>query len=319
VLRQDKYTVTARHLATGKESALHHSRCHLCTTTREIAIELSRQDFPEEHTLTRILAHKGSLLDRSSLSFEALFADGEVQWLNWSAVQNTAALHSYSQLFQSTRILLAEDLPSIRARLAAPDLTASRLAENIAIPAVNDTIYVSLFAFPAASEMTAALSDMEHCLLAKVVKITRKRIDLTFEVIPGLTVAWSLLQYAAFCTPGPNPSQRVLDLALLRTHADLQAALGGPQSKELPPNRPAGDSDTLLQARLRDNTWHDIEVQVRRGNKIDAYVPSLDIEIEVPLTRTRPRQLLTPSVTQQTSISSRELNALSPNSKRHNY
>ena len=157
---------------------------------------------------------------------------------------------------------------------------------------------------------------------------TRKRIDLTFEVIPALTVAWSLLQYAAFCNPELNPSQRVLDMALLRTHVDLQAALGGLQSKEPPttapqtilqPNQPAGDSDTLLQARLRDNTWHDIEVQARRGNKIDAYVPSLDIEIEVPLTRTRPRQLLTPSVTQQTSMSSRELNALSPNSKRHNY
>jgi hypothetical protein len=299
VLQQDKYTVRARHMSSGREVSLHHSRCRICTTTREVALELSRQDHPDEHTLTRILNHKGSLLDRSSLTFEAVFADGDTRWLSWAAVRTTEALHLYAARFQCTRILLAEDLAATQARLAAPRLTASHIVEGIQLPAVGTSTYVSYYAFPATLDTALAQDATEYCLHAKIAKITTKRIDITFAVIPGLTVAWSLLQYAAFCSPTLSPAQQLLDNDVIHRHSGLGTALGAPRPTEpivvacrVTPTRTTDmtNSDTSLQARLADNSWRDIVVQTRKGNKLNAYVPSLDIEIEVPLSRTRPRK-----------------------------
>jgi hypothetical protein len=213
-------------MSSGHEVSLHHTQCRICTTVRDVAVELSRQDYPAEHTLARILSHKGTLLDRSSLTFEAIFADGDIRWLSWPAVSSTAALHEYANQFQCTRLLLAEDLPAIQSRLTTPRLTDSRSVEGIPIPAINDVTYVTLFAFPAALDTEVARQDIEFCLHATVVKITPKRIDLTFTVIPGLRVAWSLLKYAAFCSASLSASQRVLSQDMLGMFSGLRQALG---------------------------------------------------------------------------------------------
>ncbi len=56
VLQQEKYSATARHLASGKVSILHHSKCSICTISREVATEMSRQDYEGEHVISCILA-----------------------------------------------------------------------------------------------------------------------------------------------------------------------------------------------------------------------------------------------------------------------
>jgi hypothetical protein len=72
VTHQQANSVHAVHCSSGKEAILHHDRLVLCTTNKQLAIELARQDFPEEHLLLMLHTHKGDLTDASSLTFLAI-------------------------------------------------------------------------------------------------------------------------------------------------------------------------------------------------------------------------------------------------------
>jgi hypothetical protein len=294
VLRQESYSVTARHLASGKVSILHHSKCRICTTSREVATELSRQDSEGEHVIACILAHEGSLLDRTTLRFETMFVDGEVRWLPWSELNQTSALTSYAARYACTSTLLSEDIDVVRARHATVDLTS---AQAQGIPAAGEVFATSLFAFPAATKLLNSLRPgTEHVVTAVVDKLTKRRVHLTFPDVPHLSVAWPLMDFEAFCSRTPATDAHMLDSKQLRAYDGLLQAMGArlptarhPASHTAPPDAAYPDPAIVktLQAKLNDGIWHDIVVQSQSGNAFDAYVPDLDVDIRVPRSRTR--------------------------------
>jgi hypothetical protein len=232
VLAQEQNSVRVIHLSSGKESILHHDRLTPCTTHRELAIELARQDFPNEHRIREIAAHKGDLLQRSSLSFEVVYEDGERVWKPYAEVRQTAALTLYAQEKQCTRILLAEDVDSTKRRYAAlhiPSLVDRGSShEGHCLPRMHEIFYVSILAF-ARSDALQRFSlpeDNEYVLQASVVKVSKKRIDITFTYLEGLKVSWPLHTFIAFCHPLIRGNQRHLDLRVLRALPGLAVALG---------------------------------------------------------------------------------------------
>ena len=303
VTHQQANSVHAVHCSSGKEAILHHDRLVLCTTNKQLAIELARQDFPEEHLLLMLHTHKGDLTDVSSLTFLAIFADGDRRWLTYAEVRNTEVLASYARRFQCTQLLLRNDIAELRARWAQEDililLRNGSSFEGHCLPRDGEVMWVSLFAFGRSSFLNDIVlpDDKEYVLQSTVTKITKRRIELTFTHLQGLKVGWSLLHFLAFANPIINGSQSHLDAQLIASYPGLAQALGshsGSEPAEVAPRTvaqvPQPDADVGLEARLNDGTWHPIIVQERRGRNLDAHVPNLHIDITVPLTRVRKGQ-----------------------------
>ena len=302
VMHQKGNAVHATHLSSGKTAVLHHDRLTPCTTDRSVAIELARQDFPGEAVLLDIAAHRGDLTNRSSLTFEAIFTDGDRAWLPYTELRNAVALARYAERKQCTKLLLADNYEEERMRINDLDITAilarGSSFEGHPLPRMFEIMWVTLYAF-GRNDVLANLilpEDTEYVLQASTVQITKKRVDLTFTHLPGLRVSWSLMQILAFCSPVLRANQRPLDAQILQEHPGLAEALGA-RSPTKPleiATRSANHDDTApiqqLEARLNDGAWHPIIVQARFARHLLAYVPDLDEDIDVPLSRVRPLQ-----------------------------
>jgi hypothetical protein len=291
--------VHAVHLSSGKAAVLHHDRLILCTTSKILATELARQDFPGEALLLDIVTHRGDLLERSSLTFHAIFTDGEHTWLPYSAISNTEALDRYAQKQQCTKLLLAENYDEEKKRLNDLDITAilarGSSFEGHAMPRLYEIMWVSIYAFGRGNALIdfTLPDEAEYVLQAATTQITKKRIHLKFTHIAGLHVSWTLTQIFAFCSPVIQAHQRPLDANILSQHPGLAVALGAREPTKPPTiaSKPALPQEPVqteqLEARLKDGTWHPIIVQERHPRHLLAYVPSLDVEIDVSLERVR--------------------------------
>lgn len=299
VVAQEGNTVHVLHLSSGKESTVHHDRLTPCTTNRELAIELARQDFPNEHRLREIASHNGDLLQRSSLSFEVVYEDGERIWKPYTDVSRTSAIAQYVQRFQCTSILLAEDADAVKRRYAALDipnlLDRGSSYEGHCLPRLHEIFYVSILAFARSGvlQQFTLPDDNEYVLQASVVHVSKKRIDLTFTYLEGLKVSWSLHTFVAFCYPLIRGSQRHLDAQVLDAFPGLAVALGAhnsPKPAEIASRtvpQQATTQDERWEAKLLDGTWHSITIQQRFPKRILAYCPDIDEDVDVPLSRVR--------------------------------
>jgi hypothetical protein len=218
-------------------------------------------------------------------------------WLPWAEVSATAALDRYAQQYASTRFLLsgtAQEQLNIRAGLAAEDLTSTQEP----IPVAGSSLFVSCFAFPAATAcLVEQYPGQELVLNAEMQRITRKRAHLYFPAL-GTEVAWSLINMKAFCSMDIM-GRTIIDAAFMDTLPELRTALGARTPAQpgmiastiipaVTPSRPV--PPVILQAKLRDGAWHDIIVENDTGRTIDAFVPDLDVHINVSRSLTRAKQ-----------------------------
>ncbi len=234
VQSQEANIVTAQHCSNGKTYKLHHERCHIFPDSADIAREVARQDFPDEHIIVSITAHRGTLEARESLSFFVLFSDDDSAWLPYSAVKDTLAMGTYAAARVCTRILLLPTTLAVEAtarRYAAIDLrtlmASGRSIDGYLLPSISEAVYVSFHAFADAPFHEAALPDIEfreYFLSAKVIKITPKRFDIRFTSL-NYTVAWSLLRVLAYIKRHLSPADVLLDNDQLQAHPQLFAAL----------------------------------------------------------------------------------------------
>ena len=234
VLRQNGNIISAQHCSNGKTYQLHHERCHIFPDNAEIAKEVARQDFPEEHIIVRITAHKGTLEARESLSFYTLFSDDDTAWLPYTEVKDTGALDTYANARICTRVLLlptTREVEAVARRYSAIDLPtlmgSVRSIDSYSLPGIAEAVYVSYHAFSHEPFHAAALPDLEfreYFLSAKVIKITPRRFDIRFTQLQ-YTVAWSLHKVVAYVTRYLPPNTVLLDKAMLDDHPQLFAAL----------------------------------------------------------------------------------------------
>jgi hypothetical protein len=299
VINQEGNTVRVQHLSSGKESTVHHDRLTPCTTNRELAIELARQDFPDQHRVREIASHKGDLLQKSSLSFEVIYEDGERIWKSYAEVNRTSALAQYAQRFQCTNILLAEDADTVKRRYATLDipnlLDRGSSFEGHCLPRMNEIFYVTIHAFARseALEQFTLPDDNEYVLQASVVQVSKKRIDLTFQNLEGLKVSWALHTFVAFCYPLIRGSQRHLDAQVMDAFPGLAIALGAhkpPKPVDIArrtATQQAAAEVEQWEAKLLDGKWHPIIIQQRFAKRVLAYCADIDEEVDVPLTRVR--------------------------------
>jgi hypothetical protein len=83
VIQQLKNDVECRHLVMGNIVVLHVERLQLFRGSREDAVRMARID-ADQMTILSITGYQGDPRKRSTLTFETVFADGDVLWLPWS-------------------------------------------------------------------------------------------------------------------------------------------------------------------------------------------------------------------------------------------
>ena len=234
VLSQEGNIITAQHCSNGKTYDLHHERCHIFTDNEDIAKEVARQDFPDQHSIVQITAHKGTLEARESLSFYTMFSDDDQAWLPYTEVKDTVALDTYAKTRTCTRVLLlptTQDVEATERRYKTvnlPTLVGTlRSIDGYSLPSIAEVIYVSYHAFSHEPFHAATLPDLqfkEYFLSAKVIKITPRRFDIRFTQL-SYTVAWSLHKVVAYVQRHLSPNDILLDKDMLEAHPQLFAAL----------------------------------------------------------------------------------------------
>ena len=83
VVSQTTNVVHCKHLATGEMKLLHVSRLRMCYGTKEQGLEVALLD-ADRHVVRRILAWRGTVMERDCMWFYTEFEDGEKMWLPWS-------------------------------------------------------------------------------------------------------------------------------------------------------------------------------------------------------------------------------------------
>ena len=120
VLEQVKNDITCKHLVTGAIKIFHVSRVKPFFGDELTARDAALRDH-DQHEVDSILAHKGNPLKRSSMSFLVKFADGDMQWLDWSpdldaTVQYGDYVQQHSSLFALRAPTAAQGLAAVQAK-----------------------------------------------------------------------------------------------------------------------------------------------------------------------------------------------------------
>jgi hypothetical protein len=142
VMQQKGNDVECRHLASGAIVAKHVSRLKVFHGSQEDAKKLACLDY-EQHEVEAVTAHCGDPLKRSTMEFEILFRDGEIQWLKFSP--DIFATVPY-ELYCRSRSYLLPLLVSVEQ--AAVQLKTIK-GKPISSVAPGDTVYVDLREDPA--------------------------------------------------------------------------------------------------------------------------------------------------------------------------
>ena len=82
VIKQYKNDVECRHLSMGVIKTMHVENLKLFFGSEREAKELAELDF-DQHQVSRVLSWRGNPMERTTMEFEVLFADGERVWLTW--------------------------------------------------------------------------------------------------------------------------------------------------------------------------------------------------------------------------------------------
>ena len=234
VTNQQGNIVTATHCSNGKTYQLHHERCTIFTSDKDIATEMARQDFPEQHIIQSITAHRGILEQRADLLFHTIFADEDTKWLPYLEIRDTSALQIYASSRNCTKLLLLPTKTEVDEQLRQwSTINIPHLMDNekrigmYSLPSIGEAIYVSYHAFDDAPFYDANLPDLqfrEYFLSAKVIKLTAKRFDIKFTHL-NYTVAWNLQKVAAYTKRTLNASDIHIDGEFFTAHPNLLTAL----------------------------------------------------------------------------------------------
>ena len=321
VTSQTNNVVTATHLATGKERDLHHDRVTILCVSPEMAQELAAQG-GEEHTITAITAHEGSLeKPRQDLRFLTHFADGDILWLPYAEVQRAEALDTYANCKACTRELLLGSIEDVAHRKKSyAQLTIQQLADAKVVGdlALHKRIWVSLHADAlqplarhTAKQVDSAGQDetvSESFLRGTIVKATAKRREIYLEDIE-LTLDWSAWRLRAYVQDHPlsegqsEVRKEECEAFIATTNLPIiPSSTSSPPDFARPSQRtgltkrtaqwtPAYQPGDQVYIRLRDNDWHQGTVQSCTRTTAIARCPHLESEqpgsdfVEVPISR----------------------------------
>jgi hypothetical protein len=83
VISQYKNDITCRHCAQGTAPILHVENVKLFIGTREQAFAAAQRDC-DQYRINKIIAFKGSIDQRTGLTFKIVFEDGDIRWVPYS-------------------------------------------------------------------------------------------------------------------------------------------------------------------------------------------------------------------------------------------
>jgi hypothetical protein len=105
VIKQEGNDVCCRHFASGVVDRLEVTRLKMFWGTEQAAKEAAHLD-ADGHTIARLTGWKGDVEIRTSMQFQTVFSDGEIQWLNWEDVQETYQFQEFCEARSCLRVLL---------------------------------------------------------------------------------------------------------------------------------------------------------------------------------------------------------------------
>jgi len=106
VIVHEQNDVTARHLVSGVVKIMHVNKLKLFTGSKQAAFKIALLD-ADQHVVEDILDFRGDPAFRTEMSFQVLFADGDIRWVNYSAdIAATIKFEDFCRAFPPIRILL---------------------------------------------------------------------------------------------------------------------------------------------------------------------------------------------------------------------
>jgi len=298
VQQQTGNVLEVESLTDGKTRRLHYDRVSIFCADLEIARELAAHD-RQEHIITMITQHKGNLeAGRAHTTYRVLFADGDIQWLDYADVMDTEALELYAGSKECTKLLLAGTAKEAQDRKRSlQGITMTEAAEAGIIPAltVKQKVWISTHAFVRSLEFDEG--DLPHqetkevFVEAQIDKLGPSRVDLRVKGCRGILAyaVWRVVAYLRTTPPGEN--QALVTPLMFMAKPHLLEAITGKAS-----NTPRSNNDGLQEkpstvtqhwVHDEDNTWRRAQFEGFEGALHILYCPELRKEFTVPPNRHR--------------------------------
>jgi len=231
-------TVICTDLYSDQEFRFHHKNLSIFAGTKEQAIDLQRID-KYESTIKSITDHRGNVDIRTQLEFEVNFDNGDVEWLNYTAVHTTQAFEVYVQPFtwgnaitKTLKDNVAEALSTNPQPKETLTQAISRLPQDKQ-PQLKDVRFYSLYAWnnkdwdimeDEHTQFGLSLQGKEPLIQCNVMKVQNKMLEIQWPALPyrhkGKKVYWftkdvDLYTYLKYTVKKPSSKQVIVTEAVL--------------------------------------------------------------------------------------------------------
>lgn len=167
VISHSRNDVTVESLIDGKTRTVHSDRCKLYFGTEAEAYRMAQLD-NDQYCLRKILAYKGDVMLRTTMSFEVEYEDGDISWVQFS--QDIYETVQYENYVKSIPELYHLQFDAVMAKQYISTINAQPITEI----ELQDTIYyVNLRTWGEDWYQSLNLPDMFHIVYVMEIKYVR--------------------------------------------------------------------------------------------------------------------------------------------------